>query len=102
MPVGNAAAIIDEHAWIVGMKTDEQILARLSCLYGDAEMFGKNQLATRTDRRDRTSHEEFVHDVHTLNNEEVSTSQCVWNEHPDAVDLLCRPAVDGALTRLDN
>lgn len=79
MLVGNAAAIVDQHAGIVGVKTDEQILARLSCLYRNAEMLGKDQFATRADRRNSTSHEEFVHDRYTLNNDEVSTSQIFPN-----------------------
>ncbi len=57
MLVGNTATIIDQHARIVGVKTDEQVLARLSCLYRNAEMLGKDQFATRADRRNRTSHE---------------------------------------------
>ena len=85
MLVGNAATIVDQHAGIVGVKTDEQILARVSCLYRNAEMLGKDQFATRADRRNRTSHEEFVHDRYTLNNDEVSTSQCFRPHYPEAV-----------------
>lgn len=102
MLVGNAAAIVDQHAGIVGVKTDEQILARLSCLYRNAEMLGKDQFATRADRRNRTSHKEFVHDRYTLNNDEVSTSQCFRMFYPKAVELLCRRAVDGVLTKQIN
>lgn len=102
MLVGHAAAIVDQHAGIIGVKTDEQILARLSCLYRNAEMLGKDQFATRADRRNRTSHEEFVHDRYTLNNDEVSTSQFFRAPYPQAVELRCRHAVDGALTKQIN
>ncbi|MES2422025.1 MAG: hypothetical protein V4595_12135 [Pseudomonadota bacterium] len=99
MLVGDATTIVDQHARIIGVETDEQVLARLSCLYRNAEMLGKDQFATRADRRNRTSHEEFVHDRYTLNNDEVSTSQCFRILYPEAVDLLCQRAVDAALTK---
>ena len=75
MLLGDAAAIVDQQARILGVKADEQVFARLPCLYRNAEMFGKNQFATRAYRRNSTSHEEFVHDLYTLNNDAMPTTR---------------------------
>lgn len=56
-----AGTIIDEHAWIIRVKTDEQVFAHATRLYRDAELLGKHQFAARTDRRHRTSYEKLVH-----------------------------------------
>lgn len=71
MVLDDAATIVDDHARIVGVETDEQIFTGLSCLDRNAEMLGKIQLAPRTDRRYRASYEEFIHDLHTLNTHEA-------------------------------
>ena len=76
MMCGNASAIVDQQARIVGMETDEQIIVRLPCLYRDAEMLGKDQFATCTDRRYCTSHKEVFHRRNILNTYEVPVSQC--------------------------
>ena len=75
MMLDDAVSIVDEHARIVGVKTDEQILTGVPRLDRNAEMLGKSQFAPRTDRRHRASHEEFVHDFHTLNTHEATAVQ---------------------------
>lgn len=72
MMLGDAVTIVDQHARIVGVETDKQILPSLSCLDGDAEVLGKIQFAPRIDRRYRASYEKFVHDRYTLNIHEAS------------------------------
>ncbi len=65
--IRNALPVIDQHAGIVGMKSDEQIIPRRPRLNGDTEMFRKDQFALGTDRRNRTSHEEIIHCACTIN-----------------------------------
>lgn len=71
--VDDIVPIIDQHARIVGVKRNEQVVACAARLYRYAEMLGKKEFASRVDRRDRASHEEIVHDACILATNTVST-----------------------------
>lgn len=65
--IRNALPIIDEHAGIVGVKTNEEIVSRSPCLNSDTEMLGQDQFAACADRRHCTSYEEIIHCACTIN-----------------------------------
>ncbi len=61
MMIVDARAIIDQQARIFGMETNEQIVPYAPGLDRDAELIGKNQIATCAYRRYRASNEDIVH-----------------------------------------
>ncbi len=61
MLLGDAVAIVDEHARILRMQPDEQFVAHGSRLDRNTEMIGECQLAARADRRNRTAYKQVFH-----------------------------------------
>lgn len=98
MMIDDAQAIIDQHAGIVRVKADEQVFPRTARLYRYAELFGKNEFATRADGRNRTSYEEFFHCACTTNNNRTTNTIQVRYHDDICAPRLCRPACYAALT----
>ena len=93
VPIDDIVPIIHQQAWIIGVKPDEQVFACTASLYRYAEMFGKTEFASRADRRDRTSHEEFVHDACILNANTQSRDILVASSCDTGLDIFVDPVL---------
>ncbi|MEG3082890.1 hypothetical protein U1707_04490 [Sphingomonas sp. PB2P12] len=80
---GDAVASADDHAGMIGMKTDEQFVADSSRLYRDTEMVWQGEFALGVDRRNRTANEKIGHGTHTAKSGFTSPAHelCSVNHH---------------------
>ena len=80
---GDPVAVADDHAGMIGMKTDEQVVADGARLYRDTKMVWQGEFALGVDGRDRTADENISHATHTVKSGSTSPAHklCIVNHH---------------------